>query len=57
VVSRMTGGDNSSRKLDSHLLGIVEPIDVAQAVLYLASDESRSTTGHILAIDSGASIS
>jgi NAD(P)-dependent dehydrogenase (short-subunit alcohol dehydrogenase family) len=57
VMSRVTSGDNSSRKLDSHLLGIVEPLDVAQAVVYLASDEARSTTGHILSVDSGASIS
>ena len=33
--------------------GFVEPIDVAYAVLYLASDESKSTTGHIMAVDSG----
>jgi enoyl-[acyl-carrier-protein] reductase (NADH) len=30
---------------------------VANAVLYLASDESRTTTGHILVVDSGLTIS
>jgi NAD(P)-dependent dehydrogenase (short-subunit alcohol dehydrogenase family) len=39
--------------LDAHLLGVVEPIEIAYAVLYLASDESRTTTGHIMAVDSG----
>lgn len=41
----------------NYLLGFVEPTDVAQAVLYLASDEARMTTGHILAVDSGILIS
>ncbi len=41
----------------NYLLGFVEPDDVAQAVLYLASDEARMTTGHILAVDSGILIS
>lgn len=39
-----------------YLLGFVEPEDVANAVLYLASDESRVTTGQILAVDSGITI-
>lgn len=39
--------------LDAHLLGFVDPMDIAYAVLYLASDESRTTTGHIMAVDSG----
>jgi NAD(P)-dependent dehydrogenase (short-subunit alcohol dehydrogenase family) len=40
-----------------HLLGWAEPVDVAHAALYLASDESRVTTGQVLRIDSGISIS
>ncbi|GGC25901.1 short-chain dehydrogenase [Siccirubricoccus deserti] len=38
---------------DQHLLGLGEPLDVAHAALYLASDEARITTGSILPIDSG----
>jgi NAD(P)-dependent dehydrogenase (short-subunit alcohol dehydrogenase family) len=38
---------------DQHLLGLGEPMDVAYAALYLASDEARITTGSILPIDSG----
>jgi NAD(P)-dependent dehydrogenase (short-subunit alcohol dehydrogenase family) len=37
----------------THLLGLGEPADMAHAALYLASDESRITTGVILPVDSG----
>ena len=40
-----------------HLVGLGEPEDVALAALYLASDEARVTTGHILTVDSGTTIS
>jgi NAD(P)-dependent dehydrogenase (short-subunit alcohol dehydrogenase family) len=50
-------GHTSSALDDRHLLGWAEPIDVAQAALHLASDESRVTTGQVLRIDSGISIS
>jgi NAD(P)-dependent dehydrogenase (short-subunit alcohol dehydrogenase family) len=42
---------------DNYLLGYVEPEDVAYAVLYLASDEARVTTGQILPVDSGITVS
>lgn len=45
------------KQWDSYLLGIAEPIDVARAVLWLASDESARTTGHKLPVDSGILIS
>lgn len=37
------------------LLGPIEPADVAEMALYLASDASRRVTGAILPVDSGAS--
>jgi NAD(P)-dependent dehydrogenase (short-subunit alcohol dehydrogenase family) len=40
-----------------HLVGLAEPEDVARAALFLASDEARITTGHILTVDSGTTIS
>ena len=40
-----------------HLVGLAEPEDVARAALFLASDESARTTGHVLAVDSGLTIS
>ena len=41
---------------ESHLLGLIEPADIANAVLYLASDESRAMTGHVMPVDSGVTI-
>lgn len=38
---------------DRNRLGPAEPIDIAQAALFLASEESRRITGHVLAVDSG----
>ena len=38
---------------EQHLLGLGQPMDMAQAALYLASDESRIVTGIILPVDSG----
>jgi len=41
----------------AYLLGLSEPIDVANAAVFLASDESKRTTGHMLGVDSGILIS
>jgi NAD(P)-dependent dehydrogenase (short-subunit alcohol dehydrogenase family) len=41
---------------ERHILGLIDPIDIAYAVLYFASDESRRTTGQVLAVDSGFTI-
>jgi NAD(P)-dependent dehydrogenase (short-subunit alcohol dehydrogenase family) len=43
--------------LDRHLLGLCQPIDVANAALFLVSDEARMITGHVLPVDSGWTIS
>ncbi|WP_342363258.1 glucose 1-dehydrogenase [Terrarubrum flagellatum] len=45
------------KQWDAYLLGISDPIDVAQAALFLASDESRKTTGQVLTVDGGILIS
>lgn len=46
-----------SRMADSHLLGLIEPQDIANMALFLASDESRMVTGQIYPVDSGVTIS
>jgi NAD(P)-dependent dehydrogenase (short-subunit alcohol dehydrogenase family) len=46
-----------ARLADSHLLGLIEPSDIANAALYLASDDSRMVTGQVLPVDSGVTIS
>jgi NAD(P)-dependent dehydrogenase (short-subunit alcohol dehydrogenase family) len=43
--------------LARHRLGLGSPIDIAHAALYLASEESRNLTGHVLVVDSGFSTS
>jgi enoyl-[acyl-carrier-protein] reductase (NADH) len=42
---------------ERQLLGLVEPSEVAMTALFLASDESKTTTGQIFAVDGGFSIS
>ncbi len=41
----------------SHLLGLIEPEDIANAAVFLASDEFRRMTGQIVPVDSGVTIS
>jgi enoyl-[acyl-carrier-protein] reductase (NADH) len=40
-----------------NLLGAAEPIDIAYAALFLASDEARVTTGSIFLAESGTTVS
>jgi NAD(P)-dependent dehydrogenase (short-subunit alcohol dehydrogenase family) len=48
----------TTRDLDAkNLLGSADPIDIARAALFLASDEARITTGSIFLADSGTTIS
>jgi NAD(P)-dependent dehydrogenase (short-subunit alcohol dehydrogenase family) len=39
-----------------HLLGVGQPLHVANMAVYLASDEAEITTGQILSVDSGVTI-
>ncbi|TDR89183.1 SDR family NAD(P)-dependent oxidoreductase [Enterovirga rhinocerotis] len=49
--------ESTKRIAEQHLVGLADPDDVAMAALFLASDESARTTGHILQVDSGLTIS
>jgi NAD(P)-dependent dehydrogenase (short-subunit alcohol dehydrogenase family) len=57
VAKRVQSGGVSKQVLDAHLLGLIEPREIAEAVLHLASDASRTTTGHVMVVDSGLTIS
>jgi len=57
VRARLDAGKFPQRLLDRHLIGLLEPDDVANVVVFLASAEARGLTGQVLAVDSGASIS
>jgi NAD(P)-dependent dehydrogenase (short-subunit alcohol dehydrogenase family) len=41
----------------SHLLGLIEPTDIADMAVFLASDEARMVTGQVYPVDSGVTIS
>lgn len=56
VAARAESVDPSAPLVKKHLLGLVEPIDIAHLAVYLASDESRTMTGQILQVDSGATL-
>jgi NAD(P)-dependent dehydrogenase (short-subunit alcohol dehydrogenase family) len=57
-VRKLMAGNAAIDKLaNSHLLGLIEPTDIANMALFLASDESRMVTGQIYPVDSGVTIS
>ena len=53
----VAGNAGLSKLTDSHLLGLIEPEDIANMAVFLASDESRMVTGHVYPVDSGVTIS
>lgn len=54
---RLLAEDGVSQNIvGGQLLGMVEPEDVAAAVLYLASDDARVITGQVLPVDSGFTV-
>jgi NAD(P)-dependent dehydrogenase (short-subunit alcohol dehydrogenase family) len=57
-VAKLVAGNAALDKMaKSHLLGLIEPEDIAAMALFLASDESRKVTGQIYPVDSGIIIS
>jgi SDR family mycofactocin-dependent oxidoreductase len=63
ILRLFTGGQSARREkaealmLNGHALSVpwIESVDVSNAVVYLASDESRYITGSTMVIDAGAS--
>jgi NAD(P)-dependent dehydrogenase (short-subunit alcohol dehydrogenase family) len=57
-VRKLVAGNTALEKLaNSHLLGLIEPEDIAHMALFLASDETRKVTGNIYPVDSGVIMS
>lgn len=57
-VRALVAGNPALDKLaQSHLVGLIEPQDIANMAVFLASDESRMVTGHVYPVDSGVTIS
>ena len=56
ILKRRQSGNVRPGMAERHILGLIEPIDIAYAVLFLAGPESRKITGQILTVDSGFTI-
>src|SRR5712671_118498 len=58
VCGRLEAGNPRVTKLAAaHLVGLIEPEDIANMAVFLASEESRMVTGHVYPVDSGVTIS
>jgi NAD(P)-dependent dehydrogenase (short-subunit alcohol dehydrogenase family) len=57
VRTLVAGNAALDKMANAHLLGLIEPEDIAAMALFLASDESRKVTGQIYPVDSGVIIS
>lgn len=58
VRARLDSGKSSVMKIAAgQLLGLIEPEDIANMAVFLASDEARMITGHIYPVDSGITMS
>ena len=56
VKKLLTGNKDIEKLASSPLLGLGQPIHIANMAVYLASDEAAITTGQILSVDSGVTI-
>ena len=57
-VRKLVAGNAGLSKLaDAHLVGLIEPEDIANMAVFLASEESRMVTGQVYPVDSGVTIS
>ncbi len=58
AIGRFEAGNPRVTKIAvAHLIGLIEPEDIANMAVFLASDESRMVTGHMYPVDSGITIS
>lgn len=57
VIEGTKSGTFASSMESRYLLGVIEPVEIGYAALYLASDESKKVTGHVMTVDSGFTIS
>jgi NAD(P)-dependent dehydrogenase (short-subunit alcohol dehydrogenase family) len=57
VRALVAGNAGLTKLADSHLLGLIEPEDIADMAVFLASDQSRMITGQVYPVDSGVTIS
>ncbi len=51
------GNPRVARLAAAHLVGLIEPEDIANMAVFLGSEDSRMITGHVYPVDSGVTIS
>jgi len=57
VRGRFEAGNARVTKIASvHLIGLIEPEDIANMAVFLASDEAQMVTGHVYPVDSGITV-
>ena len=56
VKKLMQGAKDIGKLAEANLIGLGQPIHIADMAVYLASDEAAITTGQVLSVDSGATI-
>lgn len=49
--------ERAQRLAARHVLGVLDPVDIANTAVFLASDEAAHLTGQVIAVDSGVTIS
>jgi NAD(P)-dependent dehydrogenase (short-subunit alcohol dehydrogenase family) len=57
VIKLVAGNAGIEKLASAHLLGLIEPEDIAHMAVFLASDETRKVTGQIYPVDSGVIVS
>ena len=57
IEDHLQKNDSPQALIDRHLLGLPHPAGIAAGALFLASDDARYLTGHILPVDSGITMS
>jgi NAD(P)-dependent dehydrogenase (short-subunit alcohol dehydrogenase family) len=56
VMARQGNRKPTDLKDSSHILGLIQPEEIARTVLYLATEDSSKMTGQMLVVDSGLTI-
>jgi NAD(P)-dependent dehydrogenase (short-subunit alcohol dehydrogenase family) len=56
ILARQGNRKPTDLKDSSHILGLIQPEEIARTVLYLATDDSSKMTGQMLVVDSGLTI-